>query len=128
VDRPEVRIARRLVERLALTPPVNIKSLVRSYADLSFRHIPEPGVDGICLNLKVPGKRPKVVVNSGNPTTRKRFTLAHELGHILIPWHLGSIIDNLDVPETPKRMGVALWYRHLAPRFDDILGRVRTTS
>lgn len=100
MDRPEARIARRLVERLGLAPPIDIKSLVRSYADLSFKPIPEPGVDGICLNLKVPGKRPKVVVNSGNPANRKRFTLAHELGHILIPWHLGSIIDNLDVPET----------------------------
>jgi hypothetical protein len=25
--------------------------------------------------------------------------LAHELGHILIPWHLGSIIDNVDLPD-----------------------------
>jgi hypothetical protein len=101
LDRPEARLARRLIKRLGLTPPIDIKSLVRSYADLSFKHIPEPGVDGICLNLKVPGKRPKVIVNSGNPTNRQRFTLAHELGHILIPWHLGSIIDNLDVPDSP---------------------------
>ncbi|MET0081142.1 MAG: ImmA/IrrE family metallo-endopeptidase [Candidatus Thiodiazotropha lotti] len=100
MDHPEARIARRLVQRLELSPPVDIKSLVHSYAELSFKKIPEACIDGICLNLKVSGKRPTVIVNSDNPPNRKRFTLAHELGHILIPWHLGSIIDNLDVEES----------------------------
>jgi predicted secreted protein len=31
---------------------------------------------------------------------RQRFTLAHELGHILIPWHIGSIIDEIDLDDT----------------------------
>ncbi len=26
-----------------------------------------------------------------------RFTLAHELGHVLIPWHTGSIVDETDI-------------------------------
>lgn len=97
MDSPEALLARRLVRKLDLSPPVDIESLVVNYAELVFAKIPEPNVDGICLNLKLPGKSPKVIVNSDNPATRKRFTLAHELGHILIPWHLGSIIDNVDL-------------------------------
>jgi Zn-dependent peptidase ImmA (M78 family) len=97
---PEALLARRLIEKLDLSPPIDIKSLVERYAELVFAKIPEPNVDGICLNLKVPGKSPKVIVNSANPSTRKRFTLAHELGHILIPWHLGSIIDNVDLSDS----------------------------
>ncbi len=97
---PEVLLARRLIQKLVLSPPVDIKALVANYAKLVFAKIPEPNVDGICLNLKIPGKFPQVIVNSDIPETRKRFTLAHELGHILIPWHLGSIIDNVDLPDT----------------------------
>jgi hypothetical protein len=37
------------------------------------------GVDGICLDLKVPGKRPTVLINADQPPRRKRFTLAHEV-------------------------------------------------
>lgn len=96
---PEVRLARRLVERLDLIPPIDIKSLVQNYADVVFGNIPNESVDGICLNLKVPGRTPRVIVNSTNPSSRQRFTLAHELGHILIPWHLGSIIDNVDLTD-----------------------------
>ena len=95
---PEILLARRLTKRLELSPPVAIETIVRKYADVVFAAIPVPGVDGVCLDLKVPGKAPRVIVNDNNPATRKRFTLAHELGHILIPWHLGSIIDDIDVP------------------------------
>ncbi len=35
-----------------------------------------------------------VFLNANASQTRIRFTLAHELGHILIPWHIGTIIDN----------------------------------
>jgi hypothetical protein len=57
------------------------------------------GVDGICLHLKRRGKTPQIIVNSEMNERRIRFTLAHELGHVLIPWHLGSIADEIDVSE-----------------------------
>jgi hypothetical protein len=62
-------------------------------------------VDGVCLNLKSLGKIPKVIVNVENPKSRQRFTLAHELGHILIPWHTGSIVDHLDPDENSEIEG-----------------------
>lgn len=97
---PEVNLAQRLCLRLGLNPPVDVEGLVRRYADLTAARFPmDVDVDGICLDLKIPCKRPRVIINSRKPKNRVRFTLAHELGHILIPWHMGSIVDETDVDE-----------------------------
>lgn len=34
--------------------------------------------------------RPLILVHKWDAEPRRRFTLAHELGHILLPWHLGA--------------------------------------
>ncbi len=34
--------------------------------------------------------RPLILVHKGDAEARRRFTLAHELGHVLLPWHLGA--------------------------------------
>ncbi|CDH45546.1 ImmA/IrrE family metallo-endopeptidase [Candidatus Contendibacter odensensis] len=91
--------ARRIIEKYHLSPPIDIETLVANYAEVIYRAIPVSGVDGLSLHLKMPGKRPTVVINTTNPPRRKRFTLAHELGHILIPWHMGSFVDSLDLGE-----------------------------
>lgn len=96
MTQPEVNLARRIIEKHGLSPPIDVRRLVKQHADLQIHQIPFRGVDGLCLNLKVPGKRPRVVINSDNPVNRRRFTLAHELGHIVIPWHMGSFVDCLD--------------------------------
>jgi hypothetical protein len=94
MDRPEVCLAQRLVFRRKLTPPVDVLSLLQIYADFEEIRFPRGiNVDGICLDLKVPGKRPRVFLNSTKIERRKRFSVAHELGHVLIPWHTGSIVD-----------------------------------
>lgn len=93
---PEINIARRVIKKYNLKLPVDIESLLSKYAELTFVNIPFEGVDGICLNLKVPRKPTHVLVNLNTPKIRQRFTMAHELGHILIPWHFGTIIDHAD--------------------------------
>lgn len=90
---PEVNMARRLLQKHCLTPPIDVLALIRQYADVVFRPIPITKVDGVCLDLKVTGKQPRVIVNSSTPSRRQLFTLAHELGHITIPWHVGTIPD-----------------------------------
>lgn len=88
-----------LHSRHSLTPPICVESIVNQYAELIFAEIPIDGVDGITLNLKVKDVKSKVIVNSNNHKVRQRFTLAHELGHLIIPWHIGNIIDSLNTPE-----------------------------
>jgi Zn-dependent peptidase ImmA (M78 family) len=70
--------------------------MLNQYADVVDADIPIRGVDGVCLNLKTPGKKTRVLINALNPPLRRRFTEAHELGHIIIPWHKGTIVDHLD--------------------------------
>ena len=86
---PEVRLAQRVFKKHSLSLPVKIDSLLKLYATVIFDSIPITGVDGIAVNIKVPGKVPVVFINVDTTDTRQRFTMAHELGHLVIPWHTG---------------------------------------
>lgn len=92
---PEIKLARRIIAKHSLKVPFEIENLIQEYAILVYRDIPFEGIDGVSLNIKVPGKKPSVIVNTKQSQKRQLFTLAHELGHLIIPWHLGTIVDNI---------------------------------
>jgi Zn-dependent peptidase ImmA (M78 family) len=94
-DVPEIKLARRIISKHLLKVPFDIETLIQEYAILIYRAIPLEGVDGVSLNIKVPGKKPSIIVNTNQSHKRQLFTLAHELGHLIIPWHLGTIVDNI---------------------------------
>lgn len=96
VHPPEVKLARRLIQKHSVKVPFDLQALVQEYAEVVYKSIPIDGVDEICLHLKTARKTPKVIVNTSASETRQNFTLAHELGHIIIPWHYGSIIDEIE--------------------------------
>lgn len=82
-------LAALLVERNQLIPPIDIEELLALRADVECVDWPAAVVDAVMLRR--PGERPQVFYrpvpeNRG----RERFTLAHELGHIVLPWHLGN--------------------------------------
>jgi Zn-dependent peptidase ImmA (M78 family) len=56
-------------------------------------------VSGMCL-LDVERGTTLVLANSSHPAERQRFTLAHELGHLL--FGDGSLVDILDEATSPK--------------------------
>ena len=99
---PETNLARTIIDKYSLSPPVDIQSMVEAYARLSFVHIPFRGVDGVSLNLKARDKSTHVIVNSDGAPSRQRFTMAHELGHILIPWHVGSVLIDQVAPVSSR--------------------------
>ena len=101
------KYAKILVKRRKLVPPVDIESLVEEYAELIYDVIPIQGIDGVSVNIKVPGKTPRVIVQASIPPTRQRFTLAHELGHIIIPWHVGDLI--IDYIAVDNKLYKDLW-------------------
>jgi hypothetical protein len=74
------------------------------YARVEYCNIPLK-VDGICLDLKRTGKRPTIIININQPRRRRRFTLAHELGHVLIPWHRGSLYDDFSMHDADTLFG-----------------------
>lgn len=91
--KPEQKHAVRIAKKYALTPPVNVKSILLNYADVVEEYLPGK-VDAVCINNN--SGRPLVIVDQFLPATRERFTLAHELGHIIIPWHYGMISCHTD--------------------------------
>lgn len=80
-------IAALLVDRYQLSPPVDIKGLVQEFADLEFCAWPQD-CDGVAILSTLPHR---VFVKDGQPRRRERFTLAHELGHVVIPWHVNAV-------------------------------------
>jgi Zn-dependent peptidase ImmA (M78 family) len=105
---PEINFAARLIQIRRLTPPIDVFQLANEYATIDEVDFPV-SVDGVCLNLKQHGKRPRILVNRRLHKHRLRFTLAHEFGHIIIPWHVGSIVDETE----ESRTDLALTYWQL---------------
>ncbi len=107
---PEIKMARRIIAKHSLKVPFDLYGLVSQYARITYKHFPDDDVDGICLFLKTAGKSPKIILNANLPQTRQRFTLAHELGHIIIPWHCGNIIDETEDEEHRSNSAATMEY------------------
>lgn len=82
------RLAGLLVKRESLTPPIPIRDILSRYADIEAAEWPHKKTDAVIVGLGHP--RPRVFYLPIENDRRLRFTLAHELAHILIYWHLGS--------------------------------------
>ncbi len=103
---PPARIAARLSEQLQTSPPVDIVSALRRFADLQSEPVLPYGAAAVTVGLKIPNRRPTTVYDESQSPQRTRFTLAHELGHIHIPWHTGTIVSH---PEGDYQRGPDLW-------------------
>lgn len=93
---PEEKLAKRLLERHNIEPPYDLNELVINYANLHFVSFPSDfKVDGMSVNLKK-SIQPDIYINTCRASTRIKFSIAHELGHVLIPWHKGNIVSHSD--------------------------------
>lgn len=101
LDTREERVAKRFSERRGLTVPFDVDEIAKSLADLREVAIPAK-IDGLCRDVKGRSGRPEIWVQKGLRERRRRFTIAHEIGHLVIPWHTGSIVDELDVEESDE--------------------------
>ena len=82
------RLASTVVERYELEPPVDIEALLRAKVRLTRADWPYEEVDAILTGLAGDPRRVAVFIRSTENLLRERFTMAHELGHVLLPWHL----------------------------------------
>ena len=88
---PEERLADSIVASRGLFAPVDVLSLLSEYADVEASdELHQHGIDGLLVDNGTGGRRPTVYFDATVHTVRQRFTLAHELGHLLIPWHVGT--------------------------------------
>jgi hypothetical protein len=92
---PEEKVACRFSKKRGLAPPVDVESLVRESAELEEDFLPSE-FDAVFLDRSAKHPRPRVIVAIDQPPTRRVFTLAHELGHIVIPWHNGTHFCHVD--------------------------------
>ena len=68
-----------------------------------FHSLSDVGLDAVLTgisgrNLAGDPDRPVLLLNNNTPTTRRRFTLAHEHGHLNMAWHVGTITCDIDAP------------------------------
>ena len=96
---PAYRVAREVARSVAaehgLTPPFDLERLAGAYALVLDESLPTPA-DAIVLHAATPGERPRIAVDAGLHTSpqRRRFAIAHALGHVLLGWHpLGAPCD-----------------------------------
>lgn len=89
---PERQLAVLAAAQACVSPPVDIEALVRERADIEWDSIPRD-CDALLLDL---GGRYRLIMSRERHVSpnRTRFTLAHELGHLVIPWHGGSFFCN----------------------------------
>lgn len=86
----ERRLAQLLVERRGLAPPIDVRTLVEEQAQVSVERIPAQ-CDAVAVGVQRPNGQPEIILQAGSPPRRERFTLGHELGHLKLPWHLGTV-------------------------------------
>lgn len=83
------KLAKKMVDKYELQPPVDVFQIFNDLGIMVTEESNQYGIEAysvledtlkICINPELTYYGP-----------RKRFTLAHELGHIIIPWHNGDI-------------------------------------
>lgn len=80
-----VREARRLLAVENVKEPVPVKQIAEKHAHVIEQLLPDD-ISGMLVPLNPPvrGKAWAIIVNRANSPLRKRFTYAHELGHLLM--------------------------------------------
>lgn len=88
--------ANKIFNQYSLSVPTDLAKIV---AEKNFKVIYKEnqlGIDGLC---RFQNNQPIIEINTEITfIPRQRFTLAHEIGHICIPWHTGIDTGSIDDP------------------------------
>ena len=88
--------ALKLYKKYTLSVPVDLDYIIKQKNIRILYKENQHGIDGLTRIQKSP---PIIEINTEiDYGPRRRFTLAHELGHICIPWHTGVTLCSLDDP------------------------------
>jgi len=63
-----------------------IEDIASALGILEIRQAPLEGAEGVLIT-NLDKQEGAILINANSPHTRRRFTLAHELGHFVNPWH-----------------------------------------
>jgi Zn-dependent peptidase ImmA (M78 family) len=90
-----VREAQRVLDQHSVaSAPVNVEALARRWAHLLKQNLDED-ISGMLVPLTnvVDGRQWAIVVNKLHSHVRQRFTIAHELGHLLLHGYTAAHAD-----------------------------------
>ena len=98
---PEEKTATLILARLNATPPVNVHQIAARFARIEEDAF-TVACDAVTIRDPDGAEPPKLILNTSSTRleTRKRFTIAHEIGHLQIPWHWGTIACHIDEGDT----------------------------
>jgi hypothetical protein len=104
-----LKLARALLAQLpAFTGPVPIEAIARALDIVSIELASLTGIEG-CLQCDPLKSEGQIVVNAKSPPRRRRYTIAHELGHFLNERHKPTIdlrfACTAEDLATPRRTG-----------------------
>lgn len=97
-DEPAENLAETIIKKRGLRVPIPIRRLVEEIANLSEESWPYKDCDALAVDLAT-SNRPSVFLRADLPKRRKRFTLAHEYGHLNLAWHVGNLACNPTINE-----------------------------
>ena len=81
------KLAKALLRQIAgLKPPVPVREIAEALGIYEIREEPLSGLEG-CLITPDDKSEGAILVHKDRPETRKRYTIGHELGHYINPWH-----------------------------------------
>ena len=86
---PENLISVILKHHPGWTPPVPVESLARDVGIVDFKDLEVDGFEGALMTDQEKSQG-VILTRSGARKERRRFTIAHELGHFLMPSHKGN--------------------------------------
>lgn len=87
---PETIIAAILKHHPGLAPPIPIDELAFEVGIVAINGMAIEGFEG-ALMTDADKKKGTIIYKEDAILPRRRFTVAHELGHFLIPWHKGDM-------------------------------------
>lgn len=83
------RIANRVNEKYRCVPPIDVVKIGSSFAQIEEIDYPAE-LDAIYIPAKDNSSLGSILIKPGYNIKRKRFSIAHEIGHHFIPWHAGT--------------------------------------
>jgi Zn-dependent peptidase ImmA (M78 family) len=102
---PAAQLANLLSQRFVKTTPPDLASLCKELG-LRIQEVPARGFDGALVRSKTGQKGIVAVKANIREASRKRFTIAHEIGHFVMPHHrlLKNVCDEKKIDSFDSRL------------------------
>ena len=102
---PAANLANYVAQKFVKTAAPDLMALCRDLG-LRIREVPAKGFDGALIRSKAGQKGIVAVKASIREESRKRFTIAHEIGHFIIPHHrnLGNICEERKIESFDRHL------------------------